>query len=391
MLILSNATPKTDALPGAAESLGRREVTGTRLGSADLERLPGSWRRRAFFSAKVENERFLELAKAQLRRRVEQFGANRDRATFVANLQEAARDLGLTEAVDPALRGTLQDISSRRRLELIFDIQSGLALGEAAYLSGLDPDVYNAAPAQELVRVSARVEPRDWPERWRAAGGAFTAEGRMIALKDDRIWRDISRFGLPWPPFDFQSGMGVRDVRRREAVALGLVRRGERLTPPPAESLLEDAAPAASIDGLGDAAAGRLQESFGDLATLDRTGRTLALDPTAVSRWIDSAPAPDETLSLGDAPAAGTGRSVAMAGRDLPELTAGDDAPQGREWDDLPAVLWMPDEVSRETDEETGSEAITFAARLGRTLWRAAVTWEIDSLVGRLARFWKLP
>ena len=50
---------------------------------------------------------------------------------------------------------------------------------------------------------------------------------RLIARKDDEIWTRISRFGTPWPPFDFRSGMGVRDIRRDEAERLGVLKQDE--------------------------------------------------------------------------------------------------------------------------------------------------------------------
>jgi hypothetical protein len=49
----------------------------------------------------------------------------------------------------------------------------------------------------------------------------------MIALKNDPIWTAISSFGLPYPPYDFNSGMWVRDVSREEAEDLGLIKPGD--------------------------------------------------------------------------------------------------------------------------------------------------------------------
>ena len=51
----------------------------------------------------------------------------------------------------------------------------------------------------------------------------------MIALKDDPIWTEISAFGTPYPPFDFRSGMWVRDVSRAEAERLGLLAPGQKV------------------------------------------------------------------------------------------------------------------------------------------------------------------
>lgn len=55
--------------------------------------------------------------------------------------------------------------------------------------------------------------------------------GRMIALKDDPIWTEISAFGLPYAPFDYNSGMDLRDIDRDEAEALGLLDSGDVVQP----------------------------------------------------------------------------------------------------------------------------------------------------------------
>ena len=69
-----------------------------------------------------------------------------------------------------------------------------------------------------------------WEKRWLDAGGSLFGSRRMIAPKTDRIWTDISAFGHPWPPFDFNSGMGLRDVGRREAIRSGVISADD---PPP--------------------------------------------------------------------------------------------------------------------------------------------------------------
>ncbi len=57
----------------------------------------------------------------------------------------------------------------------------------------------------------------------------------MVALKSDPVWTKISRFGHPYPPFDWGSGMGVEDVSREDAIALGVIK--EDYSPPPSSPL----------------------------------------------------------------------------------------------------------------------------------------------------------
>ena len=60
-------------------------------------------------------------------------------------------------------------------------------------------------------------------------------QNRMVALKSDPVWTKISRFGHPYPPFDWGSGMGVEDVSREDAIALGVIK--EDYSPPPSSPL----------------------------------------------------------------------------------------------------------------------------------------------------------
>jgi hypothetical protein len=92
-------------------------------------------------------------------------------------------------------------------------------------------------PCQEFYRAEERKEPRDWPTRWEEVGGDFYPgdadypEGRMIALKNDPIWEALSAFGLPYAPFDYNSGMDLRDIDREEAIELGILDEDETIEP----------------------------------------------------------------------------------------------------------------------------------------------------------------
>lgn len=49
----------------------------------------------------------------------------------------------------------------------------------------------------------------------------------MVALVDDPIWARISRWGDPFPPFDYNSGMKLFKVSRANAIRLGLLPKPE--------------------------------------------------------------------------------------------------------------------------------------------------------------------
>jgi len=107
-----------------------------------------------------------------------------------------------------------------------YDADTNLKMkhGYRQFIESQDADLLDVWPCQELLEDEVCNEPCNWPERWVQAGGKLYA-GRMIARKDDPIWLAISRFNLPYPPFDFGSGMGVRDIDRSESESLGIIKR----------------------------------------------------------------------------------------------------------------------------------------------------------------------
>ena len=100
----------------------------------------------------------------------------------------------------------------------------------------------------------------------------------MVALLGDPVWTRISRFGLPYPPFDYGSGMAVRPVSRRECVRLGLI--GDDWTPPektPHDSLNQTLGAEIKFDSWQDSGLQFLRDSFGDQITETQDRRTGAV------------------------------------------------------------------------------------------------------------------
>ncbi len=139
---------------------------------------------------------------------------------------------------DPAERGGLLDLSSDRRVDLIIDTQTKMAQGYARHEAALDPEVLEDFPADEMYRQRQSKVKRDWDVTWNAArarlGDATTAslatsrDGPFVALKGDPIWVATNRFGNPWPPPDYNSGMWIRDADYGLAERLGVLRRKPR-------------------------------------------------------------------------------------------------------------------------------------------------------------------
>lgn len=207
-------------------------TTGT---TADIKKIAPALRERAIFSARVTNARLLGAIDGMVNQVLNpsrvidpETGEERpalpgefmDPATFRVRMTETLKALGFEP--DPAVRGTLKDLFSPIRQNLILDMQTKQANNFGYWQQGQERSILDAWPAQELFREEIRNEPRDWFSTWQSNGGQIFG-GRMIALKNTPIWTSISAFGVPYPPYDFGSGMGVRDVPRDEAIELGVI------------------------------------------------------------------------------------------------------------------------------------------------------------------------
>lgn len=216
-MILSTPMPFAEALQARAV----KQLLPTDFRTSLLDTIPAELRERAMFSAGVTNAEFLQRASDGIDALT---AGTTDRATQRAELKKLLATLNYQPV--PGEEGSLTDLSGDRRLNLILDQNLQQAQGYGRWMQGQDPEVLAQWPAQELVRVIDSEHPRDWAQRWAEAGGTFYA-GRMIALKNDPrdpgFWSRLSRFGTPYPPFDFNSGMDVQDIDRDEAEALGVI------------------------------------------------------------------------------------------------------------------------------------------------------------------------
>lgn len=171
-----------------------------------------------------------------------------DAGTARMQLKALHRQNGYTP--DPEDAGTLKDLASDARINLVLDTNKDIALGLGWYVQGQDQAVLDAFPCQELIRVEARNKVRDWPTRWLAAANSvgdtdalriYGETQRMIARKDSPIWQALGdgaggykdSLGNPFPPFAFSSGEGVRDVSYTESVELGAIKAGDQIEPQP--------------------------------------------------------------------------------------------------------------------------------------------------------------
>lgn len=267
-----------EALSQALElALGRR-VVPSELGSRQLrEELDAALRARSVFSARTTHAGYLQYLREAIERAL-QGGYNNDLPQLKAELRTVLTSLKYTPetgfpgdeelGIPPAEPGSLRDLGSEKRLNLILDTEIKKHRGAAQKARGLDPERLKIYPAYELVRIQSRRVPRGlpgsgslgWQRRWFEVKGPMNPKGRLVALKNDDVWRRLGSsenfedaLDLDHSPFAFGSGYGLRDVPWDEAKELGLdvesVLRGM-----PLEDSIEDVLPTAekSVKDLDD-------------------------------------------------------------------------------------------------------------------------------------------
>lgn len=224
-MILANSIAFSDPIPftEALQALEVQSILPTTLTSAELEAINAEILERAFFMARATNAEYVQLAYDT----VQEFSEGKiDLATARLRMKDFLREISYEPAPEDA--GGLKDLSSDERINLVLRTNADMAAGYGQWMQG--QRTLDAAPAQELYRAYHRKVPRNWIARWSDAGGKMF-DGRLIALKNDKIWTAISRFGTPYPPFDFNSGMSVRSVDRRTAMDLGLIDLDTQIAP----------------------------------------------------------------------------------------------------------------------------------------------------------------
>ena len=224
----------------ALDKIGSRSPVGAMLRSDQWARVPTAIREKAFFSATIEDARFLEETKGLItsflesaretvtgpdgkERRALKVGS---RAEFIDQARTFAIERGLGP-LDPEDAGTIRDIQSEQRLALIFDTQTKAANDHGYWKQGQDPDVLDEFPAQRFIRVLDVKTPRQRHQEF---------EGEVRLKSDLEFWLSLNDpadggFGVPWGPWGFNSGMDVEDVDRAEAESLGLLEPGEKVEP----------------------------------------------------------------------------------------------------------------------------------------------------------------
>lgn len=218
-----------------ADRILQKALVASGLDTRGWSTVQAGLRDRAFLSSQVTEAKILHAMRQNV---AELVGGGKSPSEVRRDLRAYLGSIGYDPDKDlkpgeQSRRGTIKDLTTKARLDVMMKTNADQAKGYASHLRATTTGAILAFPAYELVRVERRKLPRDWGARWAAAAQKVGWEGvarsgAMIALKTSPIWAALSRFGNPFPPFDFNSGMGVKDVKKSVCREIGLLGEHEQ-------------------------------------------------------------------------------------------------------------------------------------------------------------------
>lgn len=213
------------ALP--IDYLNGQTSTPSDLRTAEWDRVPLWIRERSFFMAGVEDAEILDRFRKETEA-IARGEASESEARL--RLRDFLAERGYQP--EPGQEGTIKDLRSVKRQNVALRTNVEMARGWAQWQAQNSPGALAAFPARRYHRGRQVQVPRDWRARWKRALAATAAEGAtdgdapdLIALHNHPLWSDaeFNRFGTPFTPFDFGSGMTTSPESRRRAKELGLL------------------------------------------------------------------------------------------------------------------------------------------------------------------------
>lgn len=154
-------------------------------------------------------------------------------ATAKTLLKEFLADQGYQPSATD--KGTIHDLGSDERLDLILQANFRLERGYLRWTKGQERAMLESWPAKEITAVANK---EAYETRWTKAGGTLL-RGRMVALMNDPVWEGFSPFGVPYEPFDFDGSLRVRGLLRPEWAKLS-PRQAEAQPQPESRAFSQD-------------------------------------------------------------------------------------------------------------------------------------------------------
>jgi hypothetical protein len=369
----------------AAQFLKSTIPVGTRLSSEEIAvHIPQALREQSFFSAQTVYAEHLSNTRDDISKALD---GGMSPAQIRTNMKRRLNELGYQP--DPDKRGSLEDLSSDTRTALVINQNTQRAQGYAKWRSLQDDETLQDFPALELFRAVAKRKERDWRTRWNDARAqlgdgnttatlATSKDGPFIAMVNDPIFALVSRFGSPYDPLDYNTGMRQRPVSRSKAKAAGVSLDTGLATElaKPARDPMQDVA-SSSVEGMDEDIVREWTKSFGDRATVSGGRVYIAPEASVIDQVASAEKAGQSAVAVfgllgGQAKAVSDAASTVIPATTSLSVSAADTARFGAdELKRIPALIkgrgtWRPSTVT-ERSRYTG-ETVTFEAATGEVI-----------------------
>lgn len=196
----------------ASDYIYGKQTVPSDMRTAQWDAVSAWCKERAFFMASVTSAEHLQAFRSTVQQMVDGSMSGTDaRKLLRMHLQ------GSGYQAPAGLEGTIKDLSTTARLKVTLDTNVAMARGWAQ-MSQFKGDI--AHPGIMLYRdIRPKGQPRPWVSICRERVGNMPGvvltgnpDEPMVALSNSPAWAMLSRFGPPYPPFDYNSGMRIKPV-----------------------------------------------------------------------------------------------------------------------------------------------------------------------------------
>lgn len=196
----------------ASDYIYGKKTVPSDMRTAQWDAVSAWCKERAFFMASVTSAEHLQAFRSAVQQMVDGTMSGTDaRKLLRMHLQ------GSGYQAPAGLEGTIKDLSTTARLKVTLNTNVAMARGWAQ-MSQFKGDI--AHPGIMLYRdIRPKGKPRPWVNICRERVGNMPGvvltgnpDEPMVALSNSPAWAMISRFGTPYPPFDYNSGMRIKPV-----------------------------------------------------------------------------------------------------------------------------------------------------------------------------------
>ena len=141
----------------ASERILQKTLVTSGIGADEWNSIQAGLRDRAFFSAHVTEIRILDVMRGSIEKSL---SGNLSPSEFRKVVRETLFKTGY-DAGDA--RGTIKDLMTKSRLDLVYNTNREMAQGFIQHLQATSEGALAAFPAYELIRAERRKVPRNWP------------------------------------------------------------------------------------------------------------------------------------------------------------------------------------------------------------------------------------